>query len=48
VLDGLRAQRGLGPAGQRGSWNRAAEYDRLADAIAEHCDTELLERLVFG
>ncbi|MFT3926045.1 MAG: cobyric acid synthase [Myxococcales bacterium] len=44
LLDTLRMRRGL--AAEAGvSWNREAEYDRLADAIAEHCDTKLLREL---
>jgi adenosylcobyric acid synthase len=46
VLDRLREQRGLGPASGRASWNRHAEYDRLAKMIADHCDTQALDALV--
>ncbi|MDB4973367.1 MAG: cobyric acid synthase [Myxococcaceae bacterium] len=48
LLDALRAERGLGPAGQRVSWDREAEYDRLADMIASSCDTAVLDRLALG
>ncbi|MEY4514380.1 MAG: Cobyric acid synthase, partial [Pseudomonadota bacterium] len=46
LLDGLRTRRGLGPASGRASWDRDAEYDRLAKMIAEHADTRALHELV--
>lgn len=46
VLDGLRARRGLGAARERASWDREAEYDRLAKAITDSCDTAQLDALV--
>jgi adenosylcobyric acid synthase len=46
MLDGLRARRGLGPASGRASWDRHAEYDRLATMIADHVDTRALHELV--
>jgi adenosylcobyric acid synthase len=48
VLDRLRAARGLSREGARASWDRDAEYEKLARAIAEHSDTALLERLALG
>jgi adenosylcobyric acid synthase len=48
VIDRLRAARGLSPAGARASWDREADYERLACAIAEHSDTALLDRLALG
>jgi adenosylcobyric acid synthase len=46
MLDGLRARRGLGPVSGRASWDRHAEYDRLASMIREHADTRALHALV--
>jgi adenosylcobyric acid synthase len=44
LLEQLRAQRGL--SGETGvSWDREAEYDRLAGAIEAHCDLDLLRAL---
>ena len=48
LLDGLRAERGMGPAGKRVSWDRHAEYDRLAEMIATHCDTATIDALALG
>jgi adenosylcobyric acid synthase len=48
LLAALRERRGLGPAGTRARWNRQAEYDRLAQMIAAHCDTNALEALALG
>ncbi|MDB4990897.1 MAG: hypothetical protein JWN04_6075, partial [Myxococcaceae bacterium] len=48
MLDALREERGLGPAGQRVSWDRHAEYDRLAEMIAVNCDTAALDALALG
>jgi adenosylcobyric acid synthase len=44
LLAGLRERRGLGARPGR-AWDRDAEFDRLADAIAQHCDRELLRQL---
>ncbi|MET0341111.1 MAG: cobyric acid synthase [Polyangiales bacterium] len=46
LLDGMREQRGLGAASHKASWNREAEYDRLAASIAENCDVAALRALV--
>jgi adenosylcobyric acid synthase len=46
LLDGIRDKRGLGPASHKASWDREAEYDRLAASIAEHCDTRALAALI--
>jgi len=46
VLDRLRTQRGLGPASGRATWDRHAEYDRLAQMIRNHADTNALDALV--
>jgi adenosylcobyric acid synthase len=46
VLDRLRTQRGLGPASGRATWDRQAEYDRLAEMIRDHADTRTLDALV--
>jgi adenosylcobyric acid synthase len=48
VLDALRAKRGLGPTRDRASWDREAEYDRLAQMIRDHADTAALDALVRG
>jgi len=48
VLDALREARGLGSVQGRASWDREAEYDRLAASIAESCDTAALDALVMG
>jgi adenosylcobyric acid synthase len=48
VLDRLRAVRGLSQQRGRVSWDREAEYEKLARAIAEHSDTALLDRLALG
>jgi adenosylcobyric acid synthase len=48
ALDRLRAARGLERQGAGASWDREADYEKLARAIAEHSDTELLERLALG
>lgn len=46
VLDVLRARRGLGAHARSVRWDREAEYDRLAQAIAQHCDTGALRALI--
>lgn len=46
ALDALRRLRGLSAVSERARWDRQADYDRLADSIAQHCDSELLHRLV--
>jgi adenosylcobyric acid synthase len=46
VLDQLRARRGLVRSGQAARWDRDAEYDRLAEHIAQHCDRAMLHGLV--
>ena len=46
LLDGIRQKRGLGSASHKGSWDREAEYDRLAATIAEHCDAVALRALI--
>jgi adenosylcobyric acid synthase len=47
LLARLRERRGLAArSGVR--WDRMAEYDRLADALAEHCDMAAIERLALG
>jgi adenosylcobyric acid synthase len=46
ALDQLRKLRGLTLASHRARWDRQADYDRLADAIATHCDIALLRQLV--
>ncbi|HEY6879749.1 MAG TPA: cobyric acid synthase CobQ, partial [Polyangiales bacterium] len=46
LLDGLRKSRGLSAVGERARWDREAEYDRLAEMIREHADTEALHALV--
>lgn len=48
LLDELRRRRGLGAATERASWDREAEYDRLAATIRAHCDTAFLDGLVSG
>jgi adenosylcobyric acid synthase len=48
LLDRMRAARGMGPAGQRVSWDREAEYDRLAQTLREHADTAALDALVLA
>jgi len=48
VIDRLRHARGLSAQSERASWDREADYDRLAAAIGEHCDTQLLDRLALG
>jgi adenosylcobyric acid synthase len=47
VIDRLRALRALPRQTSRASWDREADYDRLARAIAEHSDTALLDSLVY-
>jgi adenosylcobyric acid synthase len=46
VLGELRARRGLSAPLGAARYDREAEYDRLADAVAAHCDTALLDALV--
>jgi adenosylcobyric acid synthase len=46
AIDQLRRLRGLALSSERARWDRQTDYDRLADAIAEHCDMGLLHRLV--
>jgi adenosylcobyric acid synthase len=48
AIDRLLALRGAAPRGQGAHWDREADYDKLAQAIREHCDTALLERLALG
>jgi adenosylcobyric acid synthase len=48
AIDQLRALRGEGARTEGAKWDREADYDKLAEAIREHCDTALLERLVSG
>jgi cobyric acid synthase len=48
AIERLRAARGLARQTGGARWDREAEYDRLAQAIAEHSDVELLERLALG
>jgi adenosylcobyric acid synthase len=48
ALDRLRAARGLDRQAAGASWDREADYEKLARAIAEHSDTQLLERLALG
>jgi adenosylcobyric acid synthase len=46
AIDQLRQRRGLAAASQRASWDRQADYDRLADAIQEHCNVAFLRQIV--
>jgi adenosylcobyric acid synthase len=46
VLEQLRARRGLGDHARSVPWDRDAEYERLADMIAQHCDRPFLHGLV--
>jgi adenosylcobyric acid synthase len=46
LVDRLRDLRGLGAASSHVSWNREAEYDRLAGALREHCDMDAIDALV--
>jgi adenosylcobyric acid synthase len=46
ALGQLRALRGLSATQRGATWDREADYDRLADAIGNSCDTALLHRLV--
>ena len=46
AIDQLRRLRGLSTVTERARWDRHADYDRLADAIAQHCDNAWLNRLV--
>ncbi len=46
AIDQLRRLRGLALSSQRAHWDREADYDKLADAIAANSDLALLHRLV--
>jgi adenosylcobyric acid synthase len=46
LLDGLRTRRGLAAVGERARWDREAEYDRLAQMIRDHANTNALDTLV--
>jgi adenosylcobyric acid synthase len=48
VIDRLLHLRGASARAAGATWDREADYDKLAQAIREHCDTALLDRLALG
>lgn len=46
LLDRLRERKGLPPVGRPASWDRHAEYDRLAEVLRTHLDMAFLMALI--